>query len=91
MRPAGYARLALLAALQAGSTGTFEALALRAGVPERQARQTLGNLRREGVIQAHRPTCHAIAQPQRLRAIYAPVNPHNQPIDVLRFAAVAWR
>lgn len=91
MRPARTTRLALLAVLQAGYVGTFDALARCAGVCEHQAQQTLWNLRREGVVQTHRPTCHASAQPQRLRVIYAPVNPNSQPIDALRFAAVVWR
>lgn len=88
-RPASYARLALLAALQAGAIGTFDAMARHAGVPERQARQTLANLRRAGVVQCHRPDCQASA-PQRTRHIYAPAAPAHH-IDALRFVAQAWR
>lgn len=88
-RPASYVRLALLAALQAGAVGTFDAIARHAGVPERQARQTLANLRRAGVVQSHRPDCTACA-PQRTRHIYAPSQP-SPHIDALRFVAAAWR
>lgn len=91
MRPAGYARIALLASLQAGVVGTFDALARHAGVPEHQARQTLGNLRREGVVCARR--CHvastvAATPPQRARAVYAPAPP---VFDALGFMQQVWR
>lgn len=93
MRPAGHYRLALLAALQAGAVGTFDALARHVGVPEREARYTLANLRRERVIDALRPISTGVAQPQRLRAIYGQAAANDAPItlDVLSFASRAWR
>lgn len=95
MRPAGCARIALLAALQAGAVGTFDVLARHAGVPERQARYTLANLSRECIakVQRHRG-CGVF--PQRAKAIYsyndAALNlPPERPLDALSFARQVWR
>lgn len=91
MRPFRTSRLALLCVLQRGYSGTFDQLAEFAGVCERQAQQTLWNLRREGLVQARRPNCHISTQPQRARVIYSRLNPVDKPIDALRFTSVAWR
>jgi DNA-binding IscR family transcriptional regulator len=80
----------LLAALQAGAVGTFDTLARHAGVPEMQARQTLGNMRREGVIATQRPAATGSTFPQRLRAIYTPAS-NDTAFDVLSFARQVWR
>ena len=89
MRPAGQARIALLAVLQAGNVGAFDVLANAAGVPAHQARQTLGNMRREGVVQSRRHANDCIA-PQRVRAVYALAS-HSSPFDALAYMRQAWR
>lgn len=91
MRPAGNARLALLAVLQAGASGTFDALARYAQVPERQAQQTLWHLSREGVVIARRNATAGGIFPQRQRAIYAPAAANDSPFDSLNFARQVWR
>lgn len=95
MRPVGPCRLALLAALQAGAVGTYETLALHAGVPELQAKYTLDNLRRKCIAKVHRHRDHG-GFPQYAKAIYsyndAALNPPpDRPLDALRFAAQVWR
>jgi len=90
MRPAGQARIALLAVLQAGTVGAFDALAHAAGVPVVQARQTLWNMRREGIVAAKRDTANSLA-PQRQCAIYALAPANDSPFDALAFARQAWR
>lgn len=91
MRPAGHVRIAILEALKAGAVGTFDALASHTSLPEQKVRQTLGNLRREGRVAAIRPQVAPGAQPQRVRAIYAPAANDGPPFDVLRFAGQVWR
>lgn len=92
MRPAGQCRLVLLAALQSGAVGTFDVLARHAGVPEREARYTLANLRRERVIDAQHQHRAGAAQPQRLRVIYhqAAANDAHIALDALSFARQVW-
>jgi len=87
-RPMGPVRAALLAVLQQGVVGTFDALAQHTGLPAHQVRHTLYNLRREGVVATSRPTC--LSQPQRARAIYHPANT-TPAFDALRFVADVWR
>lgn len=91
MRPAGSARLALLALLQAGAVGTFDALANYARVPEHQARHTLKNLSREGVVVARRNATAGGIFPQRQRAVYAAASANDSPFDSLNFARQVWR
>lgn len=79
----------LLAVLQCGITGTFDALARHIGAPEHQVRQTLKNMRRAGQIDAIRAEHHH-PHPQRARAIYAPARP-QQALDALDFLRQAWR
>ena len=97
MRPAGNARLALLAVLQAGAVGTFDALANYARVPERQAQQTLWDLRREGVVVARRNATAGGIFPQRQRAEYVHYTAvafgaaNDNAFDSLSFARQVWR
>ena len=92
MRPAGPARLALLAVLQAGAVGTFDALARQAQVPVSQARQTLKNLRYQGAVDSIRPSAHNCGQPQRARAIYQQAaNDGACAFDALSFVRQVWR
>lgn len=97
MRPAGSARLALLAVLQAGTSGTFDALARYAKVPERQAQQTLWDLRREGVVVARRNAAAGGIFPQRQRAEYVHYTScafgaaNDKVFDSLNFARQVWR
>lgn len=88
-RPASFARRALLSALAGGAVGTFDAIAQHAGVPPHQARRTLDNLRRAGLVRSQRPDIEC-AQPQRTRHIYAPSQP-SQHIDALRWVTQSWR
>lgn len=88
-RPASFARRALLSALASGAVGTFDAIAQHAGVPPHQARRTLDNLRRAGLVCSQRPDTECV-HPQRTRHIYAPSQP-SQHIDALRWVAQAWR
>lgn len=90
MRPAGQTRAALLAVIHAGTSGTFDALARYAKVPERQAQQTLWDLRREGVVVARRNATAGGIFPQRQRAIYTPAA-NDAPFDALNFARQVWR
>lgn len=92
MRPSGQARIALLAVLQAGTVGAFDALAHAAGVPVVQARQTLGNLRREGVVAAKRDAQHCHV-PQRARAVYSLAREpaFDSAFDALSFTRQVWR
>lgn len=92
MRP-GSARVALLAVLQAGVVGTFDAIAHQAGIPAHQARTTLWNLRREGHICAHPMPADASAGAGRPRVAYevAQSRPDALPFDSLAFARHAWR
>lgn len=91
MRPAGQVRVALLAVLQAGIVGTFDVLARHANVPESQARQTLWDLRREGLATSSRPRPIGAGRPQHLRAIYAPAANDGGPFDPVSFARQVWR
>ena len=91
MRPPGQARKALLEVLHAGASGTFDALARYARVPERQAQQTLWDLRREGVVVARRNAAAGGVFPQRQRAVYAPAAANDSPFDSLNFARQVWR
>jgi predicted ArsR family transcriptional regulator len=80
--------MALLAVLQQGYSGTFDALARYTGLPCHTVRQTLDNMRRAGVVQAQRDaTCH---QPQRARAIYCLARA-KESFDALRYACQVWR
>lgn len=82
----GHARLLLLSVLQGGTVGTFDVLARCTGLPERQVRQTLKNLRHAGAIDVLHFTQHP--NPKRARAVYAPV---RERFDALRYAAQVWR
>ena len=50
--PPGDVRKALVEALRSGVSGTFDTLACRVGVDRLEARRTLSNLRRDGVVVA---------------------------------------
>ena len=92
MRPAGTARVALVAVLQAGVVGHCEVIAQRAGVPTTQARYTLKNLCREKVAAAVRPGYTqggAVGRPRVLYALHVPAS-HN-PVAALASAVSAWR
>lgn len=92
MRPAGPVRIALLAVLQTGAVGTFDVLARHVGAPERQARQVLWDLRREGRVAAIRPAPAGSVFPQRERAIYCRAAANDGvAFDALGFARQAWR
>ena len=67
MRPMGEVRQALVHALVAGAVGTFDALAVYAGVTPTQAQQTLGGLRREGKVEG---SAQAHAKRGRPRLVY---------------------
>lgn len=89
MRPAGAARLTILALLQGGTVGSFDAIASAAALPEQQAINTLKNLRREGLVRpVGRDTRH------RRRVVYAPAAA-CEPFDALADAAshlrTVWR
>lgn len=94
-RPAGPVRVALLAALQAGVVGTFDAMARHAGVPPEKARMTLDTLRREGVacswqvdISAGCPAKRRVGRPP---VVYGPPVIDAGPLDALAFVRQAWR
>lgn len=86
----GATRAALLSMLQAGVTGTFDAFARQAGVPDLQASYTLRNLCRERAAAVHgmQPGARRVGRP---RVIYGPPHPVNTSTDVLSFARQAWR
>lgn len=92
MRPAGSARVALLALLQAGMVGQVDAFAARAGIPPTQARRTLVNLCREEVAQSApcAESCGAVGRP---RVVYAAAvsEAERNPFDSLNFARLVWR
>jgi len=87
-RPASLARRALLNALSAGASGTYEALAAAVGVSPGTARATLKELSRAGKAAAQcrvrRPGASSAAP-----AVYS--WPHQQPLDALGFARQVWR
>ena len=94
-RPAGPVRVALLAVLQAGVVGTFDAMARHAGVPPEKARFVLDNLRREGVacswqmdIAAGCPVKRRVGRPP---VVYGPPVVDVGPLDALAFVRQAWR
>ena len=93
MRPHGSARLALLAVIQSGGSGAYHELARQAQVPEHQARHTLCNLRRFGVIDSIRPPDQPGQRPQSVRVIYtlAANDAQAQPFDALTFMRQVWR
>jgi predicted ArsR family transcriptional regulator len=91
MRPPGQCRQALLAVIGAGVTGTFDALARHAQVPERKAQQTLWDLRREGLVVAQRCAAACDIAPQRQRAIYTPSTANDSQFNSLNFARQVWR
>lgn len=94
-RPAGSVRLALLATLQAGVVGTFDAMARHAGVPPEKARFVLDNLRREGVACSWRsdiPVCPAKRRVGRPPVVYGPQAVlDGGSLDALAFVRQAWR
>lgn len=93
MRPHGSARRALLAVLQSGGSGAYHELARQADIPERQARHTLSNLRRVGMIDSVRPAVQPGQRPQSARVIYlrAANDAQAQPFDALAFMRQVWR
>lgn len=72
MRPQGAARQALGRVLQAGGTGTCEALAQQAGIDAAEAGTVIDNMRRAGVVVARSaPLQGGHAKKGRPRVVYA--------------------
>ena len=92
MKP-GTTRIALLAVLQAGVVGTFDAIAHHAGIPEHHARTTLKNLRREGLVAVHCTAGQRAARAGRPRVAYGMPSAvaSAQAFDSLAFARQVWR
>lgn len=92
MRPAGAARAALLAVLQAGFVGHCEVIARQAGVPHHQARRTMENLCREQVAAVHGRQPLADGRAGRPRALYGLAKTDRaDPVATLASAMQAWR
>lgn len=88
MRP-GDTRIALLAVLQAGVVGTFDAIAVHAGIPAHKASVTLRHLSREGHAQPVASV--ATGGVGRPRVVYAATQGKRPPFDSLAFACQVWR
>ena len=85
--------MALLAVMQAGVVGTFDAIARQAGIPEHHARTTLKNLRREGLVAVHCTAGHRAARAGRPRVAYGlpSATASAQAFDSLAYARQVWR
>lgn len=92
MRPAGSVRFALVQALFEGAVGTFDALAVHAGVTPAQAQHTLSALRREGKVEEHGPA-QAKAKRGRPRLVYrlASTPPIGRHWELDRTLRSVWR
>ena len=92
--PAQPVRAALLATLQAGVVGTFDAIARHAGHPERQVSTTLRHMRREGILESSPVRDTSTGQPRRAgrpRVLYGLARNNPGPFDALSFAREVWR
>jgi predicted ArsR family transcriptional regulator len=88
-RPAGPVRRALLQALEAGITGTYEALAAVAGVDAADARATLKEIRRAGLV-CGRNRQRRTGRPGAAPAIYGRPG-HEAAMDSLGHVLQVWR
>lgn len=90
----GAARLALLRALQSGVCGAYEAFARHAGISPNQARRTLCNMRREGLVVTHPiPADAGLRSVGRPRVLYQAAGPLSaaRSVDPLAFVRQVWR
>ena len=90
MKP-GDTRIALLAVLQAGVVGTFDAIAVHAGIPAHKARVTLWDLCREGHARTVAPVASGRVGRPRMAYAAATTTAAYQPFDSLAFACQVWR
>jgi predicted ArsR family transcriptional regulator len=92
MKP-GNARIAMLYVLQSGFIGAAHEVAQQSGIPLRQARNTLQNLRRDGHVFTHHKPNSKSTRVGRPHARYgaAKWRLEASPIDLLVATLQAWR